>query len=99
MPPANEVRLGHALRGGPQAVEEAVGIARGMLELLPRQPADREAVDAAESALGVAPDARPVYAYLGDLHPALGTVGLVLERSWLRTLDRTAWRIRRPHER
>ncbi|HWU88817.1 MAG TPA: hypothetical protein VN253_16235 [Kofleriaceae bacterium] len=85
--PANEVRLGHALRGGSDAVEEAVGIACGTHPLLPRQPADQDAVDAAESALGVAPDARPVYAYLGDLHPALGTVGLVLERSWLRTLN------------
>ena len=84
MPTASEVRLGHALRGGPEAVEEAVGIARGMIDLLPRPPVDRDAVGAAESALGVTQDARPVYAYLGDLHPALGTVGLVLERSWLR---------------
>lgn len=37
-------------------------------------------------ALGIAPEARPVYGYLGDLHPALGTVGLVIERSWLRAL-------------
>ena len=81
----SEVRLGHALRGGPGAVEEAVEITRGRA-LLPRPPADPEAVDAAESALGVSADARPVYAYVGDLHPALGTIGLVLERSWLRDL-------------
>ncbi|HSK05212.1 MAG TPA: hypothetical protein VK932_28385 [Kofleriaceae bacterium] len=86
MPAAHDVRLGHALRGGADAVEEAVDIVRGARPLLPRAPADPRAVDAAESALGISPEDRPVYAYVGDLHPALGTVGLVIERSWLRAL-------------
>jgi hypothetical protein len=86
MPSANDVRLGHALRGGLDAVEEAVGIALGRRALLPRSPADPSSVDAAESALGISTDARPVYAYVGDLHPGLGTVGLVIDRSWLHAL-------------
>jgi hypothetical protein len=82
MPTTHDVRLGHALRGG----AEAVDIVRGARPLLPRPPADPHSVDAAETALGIDPGDRPVYAYLGDLHPALGTVGLVIERSWLRAL-------------
>lgn len=86
MPAVHDMRLGHALRGGADAVQEAVDIVRGARPLLPRQPSDPAAVDAAESVLGISPDARPIYAYLGDLHPGLGTVGLVIERSWLQTL-------------
>jgi hypothetical protein len=41
-------------------------------------------VDATESALGIDPENRPVYAYVGDLHPALGKLGLVIARSWTR---------------
>jgi hypothetical protein len=84
MPAANDMRFGHALRGEPDAIEEAVEIARGDRRLLPRDPADPTAVVAAEDALGITPDARPIYAYVGDLHPALGTIGLMIERSWLR---------------
>jgi hypothetical protein len=86
MPGAGDLRLGHALRGGPEAVREAVEIARGDRTLVARAPADPGAVDAAEQALGISADARPIYAYIGDLNPALGTVGLVVARSWLTTL-------------
>jgi hypothetical protein len=67
-------------------VREAVDIARGDLALVARSPADPSAVSAAEQVLGIGPGARPLYAYLGDLHPELGTVGLIVERSWLRSL-------------
>jgi hypothetical protein len=86
MPTVHDMRLGHALRGGTDAVEEAVAIASGSRPLLPRDPADLNAVTTAEEVLGISPDARPIYAYLGDLHPGLGTVGLVIERGWLRSL-------------
>jgi hypothetical protein len=76
--------LGHALRG--DAVEEAIDIALGTTRLVPRVPVDRAAVDTTEQTLGIAPDRRPVYAYVGDLKPSLGTVGLVVERSWCRAL-------------
>lgn len=87
MPGAGDLRLGHALRGGSEAVREAVAIARGDRTLVARAPADPGAVDAAEQALGIDPDARPIYAYIGDLNPALGTVGLVVDRSWLVVLQ------------
>ena len=63
-----------------------MNIVRGARPLLPRQPVDPHSVHAAETALDIDPGSRPVYAYLGDLHPALGTVGLVIERSWFRAL-------------
>jgi hypothetical protein len=83
---ASNVRLGHALRGGADAVHEAVEIIRGDRALTARAPADPSAVSAAEEVLGVTAAARPIYAYLGDLNPSLGTVGLVIERAWLATL-------------
>lgn len=58
----------------------------GSRRLTARQPADPAAVNAAEKALGISPDARPIYAYVGDLNPELGTIGLIIERQWLRTL-------------
>jgi len=85
------VRLGHAIRddvdrGGAEAVSAAVSIVAGTSSLGPRVPADRAAVDATEQALGISATARPLYAYVGDLNPSLGTVGLVMDRSWCREL-------------
>jgi hypothetical protein len=40
------------------------------------------AVSEAEAALGL--KVRPVYAYVGDLHPALGKVGLIISHRWYR---------------
>jgi len=85
------VRLGHAIRddvdrGGADAVSAAVSIVAGATSLDPRVPTDRAAVDATEQALGILAAARPLYAYIGDLNPSLGTVGLVMERSWCREL-------------
>lgn len=63
-----------------------MAIASGSRPLVPRDPADRSAVTTAEDVLGISPDARPIYAYLGDLHPGLGTIGLIIERGWLCSL-------------
>lgn len=82
-----DVRLGHALRGGPDAVGEAVALASGVRRLVARTPEYPEAVTLTERALGIDPASRPVYAYLGDLHPGLGTVGLIVDRSWCRALS------------
>ncbi|MBN8490332.1 MAG: hypothetical protein J0M00_02730 [Burkholderiales bacterium] len=49
-----------------------------------RAPSDVEAVSDAELALGL--QVRPVYAYVGDLHPALGRIGLILSGRWYRRL-------------
>lgn len=85
------VRLGHAIRddvdrGGADAVSAAISIVAGATSLVPRVPADRAAVDATEQALGISAAARPLYAYVGDLNPSLGTVGLIVDRSWCREL-------------
>jgi hypothetical protein len=82
---ANGVRLGHTLgdRSDPaddSAVRLAVAVANGHTKLEPRLPVDPTAVLGAESILGAHP--RPVYAFVGSLHPDLGCVGLVLSRTW-----------------
>lgn len=84
---ASEVRLGHALgvRGvdlDPSAVREALDVADGSTTLVARPPQDNACVGRAEEALGVDAASRPVYAYLGDLNPELGSVGLIFHRAW-----------------
>lgn len=81
----HDVRLGHSLGDKELAVDEdalelAVHILLGRQELTPREPRDAEAVLLAEKILGA--DPRPIYAYVGDLHPDLGSVGLVISRTW-----------------
>jgi hypothetical protein len=76
-----EVRLGHAFRSVPSATDmtdlaEVLRILNGELALNARPPADPGAVNGAESMLGLARS--PVYTYAGCLHPALGTIGLVI---------------------
>lgn len=82
---AKGVRLGHTLgdRAGTaddSAVRLAVAVANGDTKLEPRLPIDPTAVLGAEQLLGASP--RPVYAFVGSLHPDLGCVGLILSRAW-----------------
>lgn len=77
------MNLGHCIgdrhsRSGSAAVD-AIDIALGNVQLAPRNPTDLASVMAAEAVLGA--DPRPVYCYVGCLHPGLGTVGLIYDRS------------------
>ncbi len=67
----------HSHRGS--AAVDAIEIAHGLAQLSPRNPSDPGPVTAAEAVLGA--DPRPVYCYVGCLHPGLGTVGLIFDRS------------------
>lgn len=83
--------MGHAIsadvtRGDTDPLSAALSIVAGTTSLGPRVPTDRLAVDATEQALGISADARPIYTYVGDLNPSLGTVGLIVDRSWCRAL-------------
>lgn len=77
------MNLGHCIGdrhsySGSAAVD-AIEIAHGLAQLTPRYPSDPGSVTAAEAVLGA--DPRPVYCYVGCLHPGLGTVGLIFDRS------------------
>lgn len=78
------VRFGHALgRSGMEAreaVRRALEVARGKVRLEPRAEAGKGA-RWAESLLGCS-SPRPLYSYIGDLNPRLGTVGLIFNREW-----------------
>lgn len=51
--------------------------------LVARPPRQGSVVFLAEQILGVERDeAQPIYAYVGDLHPDLGAIGLIIARSW-----------------
>jgi hypothetical protein len=83
------IRFGHAFNGE-SALDDALRVVCGTEKLCARTPRDPAAVIETETALGYDPSniaQRPVYAYLGDLHPALGTVGVVIERAWCRSLN------------
>lgn len=87
MRPADNICLGHAIRpAAPNqanertAVSEALEIACGERRLTARDPQNATAVATAEAILGY-PE-RPVYAYVGDLHPCLGKAGLIVSRAW-----------------
>ena len=80
---AADIRLGHAiapLGDERAALREAIDVAAGRVTLQPRAPRVASVVLQAEQWLGASP--RPVYAYVGDLHPALGTIGLIVDRGW-----------------
>lgn len=88
---AGDIRLGHALglrhKGhDEEALKQAIKIAQGREKLLPRPPTDQKAVQHAEKILNKqsdhSSDDRPIYAYIGDLHPDLGCVGLIFSRDW-----------------
>jgi hypothetical protein len=86
-PTADTVRFGHAYFSDQgredelAAVREALEIAAGREALQPRRAGNDDVLRAEE--LLEACDPRPIYAYLGDLHPALGKVGLVVGRTWV----------------
>lgn len=91
------MRLGHALGArdievDDDAIQVAVKISLGEEQLVPRAPTPEAeaAVFKAEQLLNANP--RPVYAYVGDLHPALGCVGLVFSSDWIRRVFQGATR-------
>ena len=77
------MNLGHCLGDSHStngnAAMDAIDIAYGTIRLAARVPTDSDSVSAAESVLGASP--RPVYCFVGCLHPGLGTVGLIFDRS------------------
>ena len=80
------VRFGHAVKGTDHsessALDHALAVAAGSQALAPRKPVSVEAVTQAEAILKAIP--RPVYAFVGLLHPELGTVGLIISPGWAR---------------
>jgi hypothetical protein len=83
--PINRVRLGHAVRVAAEddhgALVLALKVASGSGALEPREPHESAAVLSAEKILQA--DPRPVYAFVGLLHPELGTVGLIVSPGWV----------------
>jgi hypothetical protein len=61
-------------------MRRVVGLLQGRFLLEPREPLAVSAVSGAECVLGH--QGRPIYAYVGDVHPQLGVIGLVLSRDW-----------------
>lgn len=89
MPDPNDARLGHTLRNDTAMDRESflrqvMEIACGTTPLLARRPNEPAIVEQAEAVLGEVPN--PIYAYLGDLNPALGRpdllAGLLIHSSW-----------------
>jgi len=86
----DNIRFGHALRieGSGSSEEERemfreiLSIFQGEEVLRPREPIQDGVVFQAESLLGVERENRPIYAFVGDLHHHLGTLGLIIARSW-----------------
>jgi hypothetical protein len=80
-----KVRLGHAiLEDGATkdgALNFALELIEGTVHLAPRPPRDIKAVGSAESIMKL--KQRPIYAYLGLLHPELGTVGVIIVPGWI----------------
>jgi hypothetical protein len=84
---AKKIRFGHAFpnpreQAPPDPILELCDLLGGGPGIGPRPPADPNAVSAAEAILGITPSKRPVYAYVGCLHPDLGRIGLIVERPW-----------------
>lgn len=83
------LRLGHAIRGrngqtvDREDLEAVLEVLDGTASLDARVPQVPAVVARAEALLEREPGARPVYAYLGDLHPGLGTIGLILDHEWI----------------
>jgi hypothetical protein len=78
----DHILLGHALRDGPDRsalLAKAAAIVSGSTNLEPREATDPKVYEA-ESLLGIDPARRPIYVFLGDIHPDLGDLGLVIER-------------------
>jgi hypothetical protein len=82
---AAPVRLGHSLGNKRLLVDEdalrhVISMVTGGMILEPRDPADPSTVERAERVLNARP--RPIYGYVGDLHPDLGSVGIILSPRW-----------------
>src|SRR6185369_6075118 len=82
--PESRVRLGHAVRAKSDddsgALMIALKVSAGSESLAAREPNDSAAVLLAEKILEAEP--RPTYAFVGLLHPQLGTVGLIISPDW-----------------
>lgn len=81
------VRFGHAFpnprdKEAPDPVKEIWDILMNNEALGPREPTDLGTVSKAERLLGIKPNKRPVYAYVGCLHEELGSIGLVITPEW-----------------
>jgi hypothetical protein len=80
------IRFGHAFPhpddGTADPVEEARKVLSGASRLGPRDPQDSSVVWTAEAVLGIDRARRPVYAYVGCLHPKLGRIGFIVSQSW-----------------
>lgn len=81
------MRLGHAYRADgcandeDEELQQVVRILRGEESLRSRAPRDPRNVSRAEQIL--CPDVSPIYAFMGCLHPKLGTIGLIISRDCL----------------
>lgn len=85
---AATIRLGHSFPHprDVQAIDpvgDLIELVQSQTPLGPRDPQDNSVVWRAESLLKIERARRPVYAYVGCLHPALGTIGLILRQGWL----------------
>ena len=87
VPGTTRMHLGHALDALPdgetdddQILRNLAGLLRGEVPLLPRKPKEPGCADQAERILGCTK--RPIYAFVGDLHPELGSIGLVISATW-----------------
>ena len=81
------MRFGHAFPNprdprAPDPVLELCQLLDGSTPIGPREPVRADVVSGAERILDIQPDNRPVYAYVGSLHPELGRVGLILRGDW-----------------
>lgn len=82
------IKFGHAFphpkEPAADPVGEATGVLNGTAPLGPRDPHEKSAVWEAERLLGIARLKRPVYSYVGCLHPELGRIGLIVAPEWFR---------------
>jgi hypothetical protein len=85
-PTALKFKVGHAyqstrLKKDIEDLEDVVYILIGSIKLAPRIPTEVEIVAEAEKALGLTNS--PIYAFIGNLHPQLGTIGLIIKTDCL----------------
>jgi hypothetical protein len=80
------IRFGHAfphpLDAAADPIAEAAAVLDGSRPLGPRDPHESSVVWEAERHLGIARNKRPVYVYVGCLHPKLGSIGFIVSRAW-----------------
>jgi len=80
------LRFGHAFPHPKDLVADPVGEAYAVLTgtagLGPRMPQKSSVVWEAERQLGIDPAKRPVYTFVGCLHPALGRIGFIVSEGW-----------------